>query len=158
PLTPPSERLAPACSARPKYLPGAFFDPSNISCSKRCAKPVRPGFSFLEPTWNHSLTWTIGSLRSTCRMTWSPLDRTNFSKEKVCEACAAGAALPTGFDPALVPAFRGAGVCAASARTAARNGTKAVRRILDIGAPPSHRRPGTPPAFGTGLRRRPGKV
>ena len=42
-------------------------------CSKRCAKPVRPGFSFFEPTWYHWLTWTIGSLRSTCRMTCEPV-------------------------------------------------------------------------------------
>ena len=31
-------------------------------CSNRCAKPVRPRRSFLLPTWNHSLTWTIGQL------------------------------------------------------------------------------------------------
>ena len=27
-----------------------FFDPLNIMCSKRWAKPVRPGFSFFDPT------------------------------------------------------------------------------------------------------------
>ena len=27
-----------------------FFEPLNIRCSNRCAKPVRPGFSFFEPT------------------------------------------------------------------------------------------------------------
>jgi hypothetical protein len=37
-----------------------FFEPLNIMCSKRCAKPVRPGFSFFEPTWYHSDTCTIG--------------------------------------------------------------------------------------------------
>ena len=27
-----------------------FFEPLNIRCSNRCANPVRPGFSFFEPT------------------------------------------------------------------------------------------------------------
>ena len=48
-------------------------------CSNRCAKPVRPGFSFFEPTWNHWFTCTIGSLRSTCRMTCRPLGSVYFS-------------------------------------------------------------------------------
>ena len=48
-------------------------------CSKRCAKPVRPGFSFFEPTWYHWFTWTIGSFRSTWRMTWRPLGSVYFS-------------------------------------------------------------------------------
>jgi hypothetical protein len=51
---------------------GTFSEPWNIMCSKRCAKPVRPAFSFFEPTWNHSLTCTTGSLRSTCRITCRP--------------------------------------------------------------------------------------
>ena len=48
-------------------------------CSKRCANPVRPGFSFFEPTWNHWFTWTIGSFRSTWRMTCSPFGSVYFS-------------------------------------------------------------------------------
>ena len=66
-------------------------------CSKRCAKPVRPGFSFLDPTWNHWFTCTIGSLRSTCRMTWSPFGSVYFSNsilgtdEGDAEAAGAGA-------------------------------------------------------------------
>jgi hypothetical protein len=30
---------------------GTCFDPSNMRCSKRCAKPVRPGISWPLPTW-----------------------------------------------------------------------------------------------------------
>ena len=48
-------------------------------CSNRCAKPVRPGFSFFDPTWNHWFTCTIGSLRSTCRMTCRPFGSVYFS-------------------------------------------------------------------------------
>ena len=46
--------------------------PLNIRCSKRCAKPVRPGCSFFEPTWYQSCTWTIGVEWSSCRTTQSP--------------------------------------------------------------------------------------
>ena len=31
-----------------------FFDPLNIMCSNRWAKPVRPGRSSFDPTWYHS--------------------------------------------------------------------------------------------------------
>jgi hypothetical protein len=34
----------------------------NIKCSKRWANPVRPGFSFAEPTWYHTFTVTIGTV------------------------------------------------------------------------------------------------
>src|SRR3954471_10709141 len=50
-----------------------------MRCSNRCAKPVRPGRSFLEPTWYHWFTWTTGSLRSTWRTTWSPFGSVYFS-------------------------------------------------------------------------------
>ena len=60
-------------------------------CSNRCAKPVRPGFSFFEPTWNHWFTWTIGSLRSTCRITCRPLGSVYFSNSIFGMADAAGA-------------------------------------------------------------------
>src|SRR4051794_1474875 len=62
-----------------RYLTFAFFEPSNIMCSNRWANPVRPARSFFEPTWYHEFTWTIGSLRSTCRITWSPLGNVYFS-------------------------------------------------------------------------------
>src|ERR1700674_5853136 len=48
-------------------------------CSKRWAKPVRPARSFFEPTWYHWFTFTIGSLRSTWRITWSPFGSVYFS-------------------------------------------------------------------------------
>src|SRR6266508_4068131 len=65
-------------------------------CSKRCAKPVRPTFSFFDPTWNHSFTCTIGSLRSMCRITCSPFGSVNFSKASFgVSAFAEAAALTT---------------------------------------------------------------
>jgi hypothetical protein len=36
--------------------------PENIRCSNRWAKPVLPGFSFLEPTWYQVFTATTGDL------------------------------------------------------------------------------------------------
>src|SRR5262245_55135347 len=51
----------------------------NIRCSNRCAKPVRPGDSSLEPTWYHTSTATSGLERSTWRITGSPFSRTNVS-------------------------------------------------------------------------------
>ena len=37
-----------------------FFEPLNIMCSNRWAKPVRPGFSFFDPTWYQISACTIG--------------------------------------------------------------------------------------------------
>src|SRR5262245_23316393 len=51
----------------------------NMRCSNRCAKPVRPGASSFEPTWYQRLTATSGLPRSTCRITVSPVARTNVS-------------------------------------------------------------------------------
>ena len=51
-------------------------EPLNIMCSKKCAKPVRPGFSFFEPTWYQSSTWTIGVDLSWWRITTMPLGST----------------------------------------------------------------------------------
>src|SRR6185503_9930976 len=51
----------------------------NIRCSNRCAKPVRPGDSSLDPTWYHTSTATSGLERSTCRITGSPFSSTNVS-------------------------------------------------------------------------------
>ena len=48
-------------------------------CSKRWAKPVRPGRSSLEPTWYQTLTPTIGVAWSSCRMTCRPLGSVYFS-------------------------------------------------------------------------------
>ena len=50
-----------------------------MMCSKRCAKPVRPGFSSPDPTLNQLLTVTIGTERSTCRITSRPFGSVNFS-------------------------------------------------------------------------------
>src|SRR6185312_16867093 len=55
-----------------------FSLPLNIRCSNKCAKPVLPGFSFLEPTWYQVFTATIGALWSSCTSTVSPFFRTNF--------------------------------------------------------------------------------
>ena len=35
-----------------------------MMCSKRCANPVRPGFSRADPTWYHAFTATSGTLWS----------------------------------------------------------------------------------------------
>ncbi len=44
-LSPPA-----ASSSRSNSPSFTFFEPSNMMCSKRCANPVRPGFSRAEPT------------------------------------------------------------------------------------------------------------
>src|SRR6476659_9467931 len=51
----------------------------NIKCSNRCANPVRPGDSSLDPTWYHTSTATSGLERSTWKITGSPFSRTNVS-------------------------------------------------------------------------------
>src|SRR5882672_5229872 len=51
--------------------------PLNIRCSNRWAKPVLPGFSFLDPTWYHVFTATMGALWSSCTSTVRPLLSTN---------------------------------------------------------------------------------
>ena len=55
-----------------------FFDPSNMTCSNRWAKPVRPASSFLDPTWYQRLTPTVGSAWSSWSTTCRPLDSVNF--------------------------------------------------------------------------------
>src|SRR5690606_9592375 len=69
--------VAPACSKGSKYSPGWFSEPLNIRCSNRCAKPLRPAGSFLLPTPYQMLTATVGALRSSCTITFSPLGRVN---------------------------------------------------------------------------------
>src|SRR4051812_46362367 len=69
-----------------------------------CAKPVRPGTSFLDPTWYHTATATVGVDRSGARMTLSPLGRVYVScamrmtsAGRPCGRCAGGeAAEPIG--------------------------------------------------------------
>ena len=70
--------VAPASSNGSKYSPVWFSEPLNIRCSNRCAKPVRPAGSSLEPTWYQMLTATIGALRSVCTITRRPLAQGEF--------------------------------------------------------------------------------
>ena len=56
-----------------------FFEPWNIMCSNRWAKPVRPGFSSFEPTLYKTFTDTTGVLWSSWRMTVRPLGSVYFS-------------------------------------------------------------------------------
>src|SRR5215207_10081517 len=48
-------------------------------CSKRWAKPVRPGRSFADPTWYQRLTATIGAVWSSESVTNSPFGNENVS-------------------------------------------------------------------------------
>src|SRR5580692_11763904 len=72
--------VAPAPS---RYLKWAFSptcsEPSNIMCSKRWAKPVRPGRSLSGPTWYQRSTATSGRRWSSWVRTTRPLGMTNFS-------------------------------------------------------------------------------
>ena len=54
-LWPPTLEMHDGCPSG-----STFFEPLNIMCSKRCANPVRPCFSFFEPTWYQSSVCTIG--------------------------------------------------------------------------------------------------
>src|SRR6185437_11861904 len=54
-------------------------EPSNIRCSKRCAKPCLPGGSCREPTLYQRFTATIGAEWSGAPTTRSPLPRENCS-------------------------------------------------------------------------------
>ena len=72
-------RLAPAFWRGSKWLWLWWPEPSNIMCSNRWAKPVRPTSSSLEPTWYQTLTATSGIEWSSWRMTSRPLDRVSFS-------------------------------------------------------------------------------
>jgi hypothetical protein len=44
-LWPPTDEIIDVCCSG-----STFFEPLNIMCSNRCAKPVRPGRSFFDPT------------------------------------------------------------------------------------------------------------
>src|SRR5215469_9935551 len=72
--------LAPAAS---RYLKCAFsptfLEPWNIMCSNRWAKPVRPGFSYMGPTWYQRLTATSGRRWSSDRITSRPFCSLYFS-------------------------------------------------------------------------------
>ena len=110
-------------------------------CSKRCAKPVRPGFSFFEPTWNHWLTWTIGSLRSTCRISCRPFGSMYFSNSifgAAGAADAAGRGAGRGWDAGLVT---GAGWLAGAADTGfagAGRGASTPWAETSVNAPSAH--------------------
>src|SRR5437867_219081 len=54
-----------------------------MRCSKRCAKPVWPAFSFAGPVWYQMFTPTIGSWWSSWRMTSSPFGRVYFSNSSL---------------------------------------------------------------------------
>ncbi len=69
---PPTEAMIEVCCSG-----STFLEPLNIMCSKKCAKPVRPGFSFFDPTWYHSSTWTMGVDLSWCSTTTMPLGSTS---------------------------------------------------------------------------------
>src|ERR1700720_3998938 len=60
-------------------LPGTCLEPSNIMCSNKCAKPVRPGNSFAGPTWYQIFVETSGSRWSSDRITTSPFASVYFS-------------------------------------------------------------------------------
>src|SRR5215470_4952285 len=97
-------------------------------CSKRCANPVRPGLSFLDPTWYHWFTCTIGSLRSTCRITWSPLGSVYFSNSSFgaapVVAAEGAAAVGLGFS------VLGGADCAYAAQVTRKIPTAAKRRLM----------------------------
>ena len=78
-LVVPFWSVAPTSSNGSKNSPWWFSEPWNIRCSNRCAKPVRPAGSSLQPTWYQRLTATIGALRSVCTITRRPLGRVNCS-------------------------------------------------------------------------------
>ena len=56
-------------------------------CSKRCANPVRPGFSFFEPTWYQISACTIGVEWSSRKTTCRPFGQ---RRHRVIRASAAG--------------------------------------------------------------------
>src|SRR4051812_38047291 len=80
-----------------------FWLPLNIRCSNRCAKPVLPGFSFLDPTWYQVSMATTGVLWSSCTSKVRPLDRTNF----VYGICGIGMSTAAGFTVGALAAAAG---------------------------------------------------
>ena len=69
-------RLRCTCRAVPY---GTWPEPVNITCSNRCAKPVRPACSFFEPTWYITSTATVGVEWSSARTTVRPFGSVYFS-------------------------------------------------------------------------------
>src|SRR5258708_33667744 len=101
-----------------------------MRCSKRWAKPVRPGFSFFEPTWYQVLTATTGVLWSSCTSTVRPLGRTNLVYLMSGIGIDAGSgALAAGFSAALV--------CAAAGNANAAGTTSDAAEPTDNAAPHS---------------------
>src|SRR3546814_6460929 len=64
-------------------LPISLSDPLNIRCSNRCAKPVLPWGSFLDPTRYHTDTATTGALWSSWTIT-RKIGRAS-CRERVCQ-------------------------------------------------------------------------
>ena len=71
------------------------FVPWNITCSNRCANPVRPATSSFEPTLYQTSTTTSGMRWSSCRITSSPLGSVYFSKGS-CGVFGDGGGVTTG--------------------------------------------------------------
>src|SRR3954463_7837798 len=67
-----------------------------MRCSKRCANPVRPGFSRAEPTWYQTLTVASGTVWSSCMITCSPFGSVNCVKGTVSGGVLAGGAAGAG--------------------------------------------------------------
>src|SRR5260370_40737778 len=97
-------------------------------CSNRCANPVRPGNSFAGPTWYHKFTATIGSRRSSEKITSSPFSSLYFANFNCGTTRAAGfaATLTGACGGALAGVFRGTagGVCADGETANANNANK----------------------------------
>src|SRR6476661_9750210 len=116
-----------------------FSLPLNIRCSNRWAKPVLPGFSFLEPTWYQVSMATTGVLWSSCTSTVRPLARTNFvygiwgmgisiAAGRTGAVARAGALAAAGLDAACGCAMAGskARLAAAASR---RTGKRGIGRL-----------------------------
>ena len=72
-LVPPL-RVPPSSGISLRLEPtGTFSESLNDMCSKKCANPVLPGRSRLEPTCMMVATATIGSEWFSCSTTSSPL-------------------------------------------------------------------------------------
>src|SRR6478672_7007681 len=89
-LLPPTPSVSLSC--RPY---GTWPEPVNMTCSNRWAKPVRPGASFLDPTWYQTFTATVGVERSCDKITVSPFGRTYCSKGMLIEEDCCAAAVDT---------------------------------------------------------------
>src|SRR5438105_15350287 len=85
------------CTLSP-FGPWTCFEPENIMCSNKCAKPVRPGASFAGPTWYQRFTATMGKRWSSLTMTVSPFGNLKVSYFSVGMPEAEGAVLAAADD------------------------------------------------------------